>query len=48
MAQGGRAALMYSPDSYEKHIQDTLIAGDGIAMKKLYRLVSNRNPQNGS
>ena len=29
-AQGGIAGVMYSPDSYEKHIEDTMIAGAGL------------------
>ncbi|MDP4280550.1 MAG: L-aspartate oxidase [Bacteroidota bacterium] len=37
-AQGGIAAVMYTPDSYEKHIQDTLIAGDGICDEKIVRI----------
>ena len=28
-AQGGIASVMYDPDNFEKHIEDTLIAGDG-------------------
>ncbi|MDD3079631.1 MAG: L-aspartate oxidase [Paludibacter sp.] len=28
-AQGGIAAVTYEPDNFEKHIEDTLIAGDG-------------------
>ncbi len=37
-AQGGIAAVMYSPDSYEKHIADTLRAGAGINDEKIVRL----------
>ncbi len=38
-AQGGIASVMYDPDNFEKHIEDTLIAGDGhcdvAAVKKV-------------
>ncbi len=37
-AQGGIAAVMYEPDTYEKHIQDTLIAGAGICDEKSVRI----------
>jgi L-aspartate oxidase len=40
-AQGGIASVTYSPDSFEKHIEDTLIAGDGhcdlAAVEKVIR-----------
>lgn len=40
-AQGGIASVTYDPDSFEKHIQDTLIAGDGhcdpAAVEKVIR-----------
>ena len=37
-AQGGIAAVMYAPDTYEKHIQDTLIAGAGICNEEAVRI----------
>lgn len=37
-AQGGIAAVMYTPDTYEKHIQDTLIAGDFLSDEKIVRM----------
>ena len=37
-AQGGIAAVMYSPDTYEKHIKDTLIAGDDLCNEKIVRI----------
>jgi L-aspartate oxidase len=37
-AQGGIAAVMYTPDSFEKHIQDTIIAGDGLCNEEIVRL----------
>jgi L-aspartate oxidase len=37
-AQGGIAAVMYSPDTYEKHIRDTIIAGDSLNKKKIVEI----------
>jgi L-aspartate oxidase len=37
-AQGGIAAVMYMPDSFEKHIQDTMIAGDGLCDERIVRI----------
>lgn len=37
-AQGGIAAVMYTPDSYEKHIRDTIIAGDGLCDEQIVRI----------
>jgi len=37
-AQGGIAGVMYSPDTYEKHIQDTLIAGAGLCNEDIVRM----------
>lgn len=38
-AQGGIAAVMYAPDSYDKHVEDTLICGDGECDEKVVKLV---------
>ncbi|MCL2682354.1 MAG: L-aspartate oxidase [Bacteroidales bacterium] len=37
-AQGGIAAVMVASDSYEKHIRDTIIAGDGCCNENIVRL----------
>jgi L-aspartate oxidase len=37
-AQGGIAAVMYTPDSYGKHIEDTIIAGDGLCDPEIVRI----------
>ncbi|NQT76584.1 MAG: L-aspartate oxidase [Bacteroidetes bacterium] len=37
-AQGGIAAVMYTPDTYEKHIADTIIAGDSLNNRKVVEL----------
>ena len=38
-AQGGIAAVTYKPDNIEKHIQDTMIAGDGLCNEDVVRMV---------
>ncbi len=38
-AQGGIAAVTYQPDNIEKHVQDTLIAGDGLCKEEVVRMV---------
>ncbi len=37
-AQGGIAAVMYTPDTYVKHIEDTLVAGDFLSDEKVVRM----------
>ena len=44
LAQGGIAAVTYEPDSHEKHVQDTLIAGDHLCNEEVVRLVVNEGP----
>ncbi|HPD96661.1 MAG TPA: L-aspartate oxidase [Tenuifilaceae bacterium] len=43
-AQGGIAAVTYSPDNPEKHVADTLICGDGMCNEEVVRMVVNEAP----
>jgi L-aspartate oxidase len=44
-AQGGIAAVFSEPDNFEKHIKDTLIAGDGFCNEKVVRMVVQEAPE---
>ncbi len=44
-AQGGIAAVMYTPDSFEKHIQDTIIAGDGLCKEDVVRFTISESTE---
>jgi len=44
-AQGGIAAVFSEPDNFEKHIRDTLIAGDGLCNEEVVRLVVQEAPE---
>ncbi|OQB31745.1 MAG: L-aspartate oxidase [Bacteroidetes bacterium ADurb.Bin174] len=44
-AQGGIAAVTYSPDSFEKHIADTIVAGDGHCDVAVVEKVITEAPQ---
>ncbi len=43
-AQGGIASVTYEPDTFEKHIQDTLICGDGLCDEPVVRMVVSEAP----
>ncbi len=44
-AQGGIASVMYSPDNFEKHVQDTLVCGDGMCDEEVVRMVVASAPE---
>lgn len=43
-AQGGVAGVWDATDSHEKHIQDTLIAGDGLCRESIVEIVVKEGP----
>ncbi|MCB9223151.1 MAG: L-aspartate oxidase [Crocinitomicaceae bacterium] len=43
-AQGGVAIVQLESDSFEKHVQDTLTAGDGLCDEKIVRMVIREGP----
>ena len=43
-AQGGIAAVTYEPDSLEKHVEDTLVAGDYLCNEEVVRMVVEEGP----
>lgn len=44
-AQGGIAGVFADGDSFEKHVQDTLIAGDGLCNEAVVRTVVTEGPE---
>jgi L-aspartate oxidase len=44
-AQGGIAAVFSEADNFEKHIKDTLIAGDGFCNEEVVRMVVSEAPE---
>ncbi len=43
-AQGGIASVTYPPDSFEKHIRDTIQCGDGYCNEKIVEMVVKEAP----
>jgi L-aspartate oxidase len=44
-AQGGIATVWNKEDSFEKHIEDTMIAGDGLSDRKVVEIVVREAPE---
>src|SRR5690606_39940744 len=44
-AQGGVAVVVDKEDSFEKHIHDTLIAGDGLCDESVVKFVVTEGPE---
>ncbi len=44
-AQGGIASVTYEPDTFEKHIEDTMIAGDYLSNPEAVKMVIEEGPE---
>jgi len=44
-AQGGIATVLSDKDNFEKHIKDTLVAGDGLCDEEVVRMVVTEAPE---
>ncbi len=44
-AQGGIAAVMYDPDNYDKHIEDTINAGVGLNDENIVKIAINESTE---
>ncbi len=44
-AQGGIASVMYPPDDFKKHIEDTLKAGDGLNDPEVVKMIISQGPE---
>ncbi len=44
-AQGGIASVTYSPDTFEKHIHDTMVCGSGANRREAVEMVIRRAPE---
>lgn len=44
-AQGGIAAVTYEPDTYKKHIRDTIDCGDGLCQPEVVEMVVSEAPK---
>lgn len=44
-AQGGIASVISKDDSFDRHIQDTLVAGAGLCNEKMVRLMVQEGPE---
>ncbi len=44
-AQGGIASVLYNPDNFEKHIEDTLICGDGHCTREVVEMIIKKGPK---
>ncbi len=45
LAQGGIAAVLSQDDSFESHVRDTVVSGDGLCFEKVVDLVVQAGPE---